>query len=1148
MAIGRAATSKKRSSSSSSRKKRSLFVQVIMSKANIKKLVSSWTDRYNEDAEEATLELVNFMVEAGGAEEMTMQEYKSSFKKGSEEVCESEDSKTYPLANKRSKTTPTAYCSFFEQVVAKCQTSILFDEYLLEMIVLWSKEFAEASSRGVRHATVLGCVAIVEAVLKVCSELKRELNLTSRQISSEGSVGKSTERLKTLKENQLQLTNKLKHLESLVIGKFYATVFKTRVNDIQPEIRGIIIEHLPVWILEHPSLMLSGDLLKHIGWGLNDWANDVRMSAVKGLIQLYSNEDHLTQFDDLTQVFGNRIVDIASADKVDKICAEAIKLVAIMAKHSLIEQDKMERVFDNYMVDNPVITHAAGDLLFQVLIKPHDEKLASLPKGDKKGAKNEMRQQQLAAVLDFLDSKSKAPDVPYYLVLAMWEQAEHFFTDWPFFVGLLNSLEEQDYTEKQLITITRIIAASVKISCGQKIPVFTIDGQKFVGQDPLKRNAVEPKYEDTMIEITTNFLGVIPELLSQYKSVNELAINLIEVARYFKMETYITLRQQTKYADLLDVINEVLNLHPNERLVETVALTLLHLSQCPSQLESAFNLTIQQLFSGLITSIRNLSEPSEDAGKDKAEEEDPDSQAKAIATATSNEKLYTLHSQLVKLRFIGSQINCEDPDLHLLLLPLMDGMVGNALIQNSDYREKIIMTATMCQSQMIMWEVTNMEPDVAAQAPISKASTPLYFMFYQFVHRMNLILESSKATNSLKHFAYVTLTEVLLFFNPLLEKSVAGILSLHVPKSYKLLESKSRVLFEIENDHVFDAIRARAEDEDEELNNEETRSSNMKKKTGKSSRLKKGKKKQRIQTESEDDGDDEEQEEEGEGAEDEEHDKSEATSASDKETAKKKYKFNVEKDTLQLDSATQLRIEQLLITTIQAIETRIIPQNMIGVVLKQVALSPGPRSLAIIKEYVAVLRSRVTEIKQEAAIISMIIKEFFHLCDSIEDDKELKEHMYGRLRGLIDWMCTEFMRKDSLGQVFESGLKYFFGNDHTSPDHPQFLRCVSFLIPKLTHEQAVEIMKRKEIYDENDEDFKSLNNVYKMVEMISNSKKKSLKRKGKRTDEDGDSDESSDQRVDDDDEDPIEDDYDEEEEFELSQQTNTSTPKKKQRR
>lgn len=49
------------------------------------------------------------------------------------------------------------FCEFLEQVVEQCQHSILFDEYMLDTLIIWLVGFTDSQVRAFRHTCTLAC-------------------------------------------------------------------------------------------------------------------------------------------------------------------------------------------------------------------------------------------------------------------------------------------------------------------------------------------------------------------------------------------------------------------------------------------------------------------------------------------------------------------------------------------------------------------------------------------------------------------------------------------------------------------------------------------------------------------------------------------------------------------------------------------------------------------------------------------------------------------------------------------------------------------------------------------------------------------------------------------------------------------------------
>jgi len=54
-----------------------------------------------------------------------------------------------------------------------------------------------------------------------------------------------------------------------------------RYKDIMPEVRGLVIKALGMWVIHYPAKFLNQNSFKYIGWVLNDINADVRLNTIE---------------------------------------------------------------------------------------------------------------------------------------------------------------------------------------------------------------------------------------------------------------------------------------------------------------------------------------------------------------------------------------------------------------------------------------------------------------------------------------------------------------------------------------------------------------------------------------------------------------------------------------------------------------------------------------------------------------------------------------------------------------------------------------------------------------------------------------------------------------------------------------------------
>ncbi|XP_063033282.1 putative STAG3-like protein 2 [Melospiza melodia melodia] len=73
------------------------------------------------------------------------------------------------------------------------------------------------------------------------------------------------------------------------MNTIFKGIFVHRYRDVAPEIRGICMEELGVWVRKLPSSFLSGSHLKYLGWTLHDEHGEVQLRCVRALQGIYGN-------------------------------------------------------------------------------------------------------------------------------------------------------------------------------------------------------------------------------------------------------------------------------------------------------------------------------------------------------------------------------------------------------------------------------------------------------------------------------------------------------------------------------------------------------------------------------------------------------------------------------------------------------------------------------------------------------------------------------------------------------------------------------------------------------------------------------------------------------------------------------------------
>jgi cohesin complex subunit SA-1/2 len=127
-----------------------MFSAVLAGKSSLQSVASEWTDRYQAASEDAMVELVQYFVLCCGCRatitmEMFQNEDTTSVIRSLTENFD-EDSGDYPLiaAGATYKKFKSSFAEFLEHIVEQCRHSILFDEYMLDTLIIWLVGFTDS--------------------------------------------------------------------------------------------------------------------------------------------------------------------------------------------------------------------------------------------------------------------------------------------------------------------------------------------------------------------------------------------------------------------------------------------------------------------------------------------------------------------------------------------------------------------------------------------------------------------------------------------------------------------------------------------------------------------------------------------------------------------------------------------------------------------------------------------------------------------------------------------------------------------------------------------------------------------------------------------------------------------------------------------
>lgn len=363
----------------------SLFNQVYMGQVSTQSIVDDWIELYKKDKDTAMLDLIKFLVRCSGCkgahtltnnkEILRTKEFTNSINDLIEcfnDNDEQTDEQTYPLIqnSQQARRFKTNFCEFLQLLINQCQYSIIYDQFMLDILITFLIALADSQVRAFRHTATLAVLKIMTALVDVLLALSIAKDACQRQYDNE----RQKSQLKRASDRIEMLINKRKEIEENeyeiqnFINFIFKAVFIHRYRDVCSDIRCVCINEIGEWMRKCPTKFLDDTFLKYIGWTMYDKHAECRLKCLQALQPLYEHDDLLTRLELFTSRFKNRIVEM-SLDKDYDVSVGAIKLLTCIVAHNdaALEDRDCENVYELVYHTNRQIAQAAGEFLNQKL-------------------------------------------------------------------------------------------------------------------------------------------------------------------------------------------------------------------------------------------------------------------------------------------------------------------------------------------------------------------------------------------------------------------------------------------------------------------------------------------------------------------------------------------------------------------------------------------------------------------------------------------------------------------------------------------------------------------------------------------------------------------------------------------------------------
>uniref|UniRef100_K3X2X3 SCD domain-containing protein n=1 Tax=Globisporangium ultimum (strain ATCC 200006 / CBS 805.95 / DAOM BR144) TaxID=431595 RepID=K3X2X3_GLOUD len=636
--------------------------------ASLRTLLIEWHSRYEEDSEEATREILNFVLQACGGEGQCVPTTEKLEKLDMsdlvdyvvEDLRKSNDG--YPIVSRMKgfKHFKRNFVEFWKAFVTECyEDELLFTSTVVHQFVDWLTTLTSAEIRAIRHTSTIGAYAIGSALVGSAQNISQQLEVVKRQLnaeinsSSKNSKAKATpmkmsKKMQLLTDNKNMYENRLQRVVQ-VVDILFTGVIVHRYRDVMPEVRTESAETLGNWIAAMPDHFLKDNYLKYLGWMLNDKEASVRLSVVNLLRSLYEHEEFTDKLELFTSRFLPRYLELCN-DVDDSVVQACVRLLIAVDKRSLISSDvelqPVERLV--FEPENAEIRKAAAEFI----CLQYDAFGVAESKLNPKLKRDQLNTQAIALVEfaeDYIFNHHVPADSVETLVEAFWGLEDcQVLQDWKLLTDLLLS-EKSDLTSDQLTILIRLL-----VSCIRKITTEESDRSSA---------AQKKKTSEDREEITVAFCKDIPSLLVRFQSDSEKLSLLVELIPMLSLRADIVGQHLGHVKSLIEKLQHAFLNNSEEKFLTTISLSIHHLFQAEHEvIKRETEVIIHEIFQDLLEKTRLLLE--DDA---KLFEDPQDSSKSTLGKRTSKQKAkdltdveYALRVSLCRLACMIRYINVRD--------------------------------------------------------------------------------------------------------------------------------------------------------------------------------------------------------------------------------------------------------------------------------------------------------------------------------------------------------------------------------------------------------------------------------------------------------------------------------------------------------
>ncbi|KAI0166967.1 STAG-domain-containing protein [Hypoxylon sp. FL1284] len=844
-----------------------LYADIFGSGDSSDDVAAHWFQRYQEDDAKALTDVINCVLLAAGCEQQLTEDDIRDPDNSANRLSELEDAyqqtniSDYPLISraKGTKNFRDLLVGFFESLVSLLhQTDVLYsDEDLLDNVQRWVGIMSSSSLRPFRHTATTVGLAILTSLIGVTKQLDDRITKSNQALQAEsGRRGKNKNLVESTKKALDGANRNREFIDGKVQGLF-DIVFVHRYRDIDQKIRSECIEALGTWVCTLPTVYMSPEYLRYLGWLLSDVSVSTRLEVLRQLGRVLKRDaEKLAHFIDR---FRPRLVEMATRDSDVSVRVAAVGVVDILRASGMLDPEEVDSVskllFDSEARVRKAVVGFFSALVQELIDTKVDEIGGSDALDEVFGEEEEDDYDSLRK--DWINIKALAENLAVYDAQINEEQDEiRHGLDVAADVVNANMPESRigmaaqvlyekipEINNWQILAGYLLFDHSTSAKTGSRSRAHTVEAitKRTVAPEPREeailldvlaaavKESLAPPTEhdrhkrrvgrldlDAQDDAGIKLASLIPRLLNKFGSDSTMAATVLRLEHFLDLDVFQQLRQNSAtYDKLLDEITTQFNRHVDQGLLNEATAALIHARQY-EELEESTDNRVAMLWDNSLNSLRGVDKICELSTRGDL---DRVALTELSQTLMKISKLVSVSDCVDVLETPGTSRDSDQPAIKILVGIVHRGLLIEPNDDLDDPEDEVVAFAIKACQFYFMWKIRRLRTIIESNADIADSDVDeLVLLRKQLVVNLIETFSSRGFNDDLRLFAVGSacdLCGLFVFLRPIIQDP-------QTPKYRKLrplLEELPPALITKEIIPIFDAAeRAYAKRTNKQLN------------------------------------------------------------------------------------------------------------------------------------------------------------------------------------------------------------------------------------------------------------------------------------------------------------------------------------------